>query len=60
MPLRGGLCAPGPGGGAGGPYTKAAGSVCGSDGLRLPPAHDCTPEGCVGRSPGVWSVAFLD
>ena len=36
----GGLCvpsAPGPNGGAGGPYTKAAAGVCGSGDLQLPP-----------------------
>ena len=48
--------APGPSGGAGEPHTKAAGEVCGSGGLRLPPAHDCTPEGCTGvaRTCGLW------
>ena len=32
--------APGPSSGAGEPYTKAAGGVCRSGDLRLPPAHD--------------------
>ena len=39
----GGMCvpgAPGPSSGAGEPYTKAAGGVCGSGDLRLPPAHN--------------------
>ena len=34
------LGAVGPSGRAGEPYTKAAGGNCGSDDLRLPPAHD--------------------
>ena len=39
----GGMCvpgAPGPSSGAREPYTKAAGGVCRSGDLRLPPAHD--------------------
>ena len=39
----GGMCmpdAPGPNSGAGEPYTKAAGGVCRSGDLRLPPAHN--------------------
>ena len=34
-----------PSGGAGEPYTKAAGGVCGSGDLRLPPAHDFQETG---------------
>ena len=40
--LVGGLCVPGvgPSSGTGGGDTTAAGGVCGSDGLRLPLAHN--------------------
>ena len=48
-PGGGGGCATagglGPSGGAGEPYSKGRGAVCGSGDLQLPLAHDGTPEG---------------